>query len=248
MRKIITILCVVWALAFMPGVSAAQAAPASNQEVWEVNGMRRPSHEEFEAFLRNSIESEHSDFFDDFKLTIYDISGPTRMPEIRIHIDVTEDVHDTFSEIEPFYEEDGAGFVVRHAAAFFTAQELDASEIEISANFRVGGDDIGFAFYADGSVQWVSYETQATPSQQQAQAPARQPQIYVEAVSGARIISQPNAQGFFEFERICCSNPRWGGAGRTQRMGALVGPFGANSMQCTSCKKFNSARFRGVMR
>ena len=72
-------------------------------------------------------------------------------------------------------------------------------------------------------------------------------QITVSAVSGARIISQPDSMGRFEYERICsgCTNPQWGGANKTASMIATYGPFGASSIRCTKCGTYNQAKFRG---
>jgi hypothetical protein len=228
-------------------------AQSSDYIFWEGTTIIRPSKEDITDFVVSRIRADYGIFLNDYDISI-DPSSESRIPEIEVTVTAPEDSFDFFSG-NPAPAAEALEYVMLFVGDYLAKNDIDSSEILVYGTFRTGWDIIVWGYYITGGdfgwneeIRDHSVNNPAvvdTPPQQQTQQQARS--ITVSAVSGARVITQPNSlTDTFEFERVCsgCTNPQWGGASR-QSMFPSYGSFGAGSRQCTRCRTWNRPQFRG---
>ena len=203
-----------------------------------------------ENFVDYSINEVDANFFNLFNL---ELSRPTSQNNfIYFAISATNEQYSTIqsprgsdlnvnsSEIRYMYT------VIEQIIAFFRHNWGSGLNIDVHGSFT-GGTQLSVTLEHEHLFNMVNFSwTWYQERQPQQQTPTQQARITVTAVSGARVTSQPDAAGFFTFERVCsgCNNPRWGGVA-TGSMAATRGTFGATSRQCTNCRTWNNPSFRG---
>jgi hypothetical protein len=113
-------------------------APPSDFGVWESNGAAIPDRNAVMDFVSENIRADYPAFYNNFAVSI-EPSAPEQMPQVRVMVQISEELYREVSEMDPLFEEFVFELVMRTAGAYFTENGIDTSGIEFYGSFDVTG-------------------------------------------------------------------------------------------------------------
>ena len=124
----------------------------SSVEYWEGTNIQRPSSEELTDFVASRITAN---LFDVISIDIWP-SSPNRVPEVEVTVSVIDTRADDFYyRTHPDHASELLEYVMSLVGGFFTANNIDTSEILVYGSFREVGI-IGWGYYTIGqSFEWI---------------------------------------------------------------------------------------------